>query len=150
MPEYPIHLVSIDSISEIPLEPDYDYNRLKRGYMEGIYPVMSDSPRFQKVVKADTVYEFLLSTGQISWDELRQICTRDSTDAVLILKKAVSHDLLAKIRHSRHTLRDFVSDDQPDQMVVLSALSGKGIREHYFLLTPPFLTREMKIVSPLT
>lgn len=86
----------IDSISEIALAPDYDYNHLKRGYMEGIYLVMAASPRFQKVVQADTIYEFLLSTGQISWDELRQICLRDSTDAVMILKKAVSHDLLQR------------------------------------------------------
>ena len=61
---------TVDSISEIPLEPDYDYNRLKRGYMDGVYTTMSESPRFQKVVKADTVYEYLLSTGYISWEEL--------------------------------------------------------------------------------
>jgi len=87
---------SIDSISEIPLEADYDYNRLKRGYMDGVFVTMSESPRFQKVVKADTVYEWLLSSGHISWEELSQICTTDTTDAVLILKKAVSHDMLQR------------------------------------------------------
>jgi hypothetical protein len=87
---------TIDSISEIPLEPDYDYNRLKRGYMDGVFATMSESPRFLKVVKADTIYEYLLSTGYISWEELNSICTRDTTDAVLVLKKAVSRDLLQR------------------------------------------------------
>ena len=36
----------------------------------------------------------LLQEGVISWDELRQICIHDSTDAVLLLKKAVTHDIL--------------------------------------------------------
>jgi len=84
----------IDSISKIQLDPENNYNRLKRGYVEGIYESLSASPRFKKIVKSDTTYEFLLSTGQISWDELRALCRSDSTDAVLILKRAVSYDLL--------------------------------------------------------
>ena len=81
-----------DSLRQINLVPDYNYNRIKRGYIYGLYDVISNSPRFQKVVIADTVWEDLLGTGILRWDELQQICAEDSTDAVLILKKAVSHD----------------------------------------------------------
>jgi hypothetical protein len=81
-----------DSLRHIDLETDYNYNRIKRGYIFGLYDVISKSPRFQKVVIADTAWENLLDSGFIRWDELNQICAEDSTDAVLILKKAVSHD----------------------------------------------------------
>jgi hypothetical protein len=86
----------IDSIHCIDLDPGYNYNRIKRGYVEGIYRTMSGSPRFQKVVPADTLYEDLLMTGQVSWEELRQLCNQDSTDGVLILRKAVSRDTLVR------------------------------------------------------
>jgi|WetSurMetagenome_2_1015567.scaffolds.fasta_scaffold136471_2 hypothetical protein len=86
----------MDSIHEIELEPDYDYNRIKRGYMHGVYETMSQSPRFHKVVLSDSIYESLLVTGMISWAEIRQICSHDSTDAIFLLKKAVSRDTLAR------------------------------------------------------
>ena len=84
----------IDSIHIKHLEPGYDYNHLKRGYMDGAYESMAASPRFLKVVIADTAYEDLLTSGKISWDEIKQICNHDTTDAVLMLKKAVSRDTL--------------------------------------------------------
>jgi hypothetical protein len=86
----------IDSINNIGLDPGYDYNRIKRGYMEGLYEILSVSPRFPKVVPADTAYEHLLASGMISQDELRELCSHDSTDAVLILKYAASQDTLVR------------------------------------------------------
>jgi hypothetical protein len=83
-----------DSIEHVKLESHYDYNRIKRGYMEGVYEVLQQSPRFKRVVLTDTSYEKLISEGTISWDQLRQICIHDSTDAVLLLKKAVTRDVL--------------------------------------------------------
>jgi hypothetical protein len=35
-----------------------------------------------------------LLDGVISWDQLREICIHDSTDTVLLLKKAFTHDIL--------------------------------------------------------
>jgi hypothetical protein len=83
---------TFDSINELDLNPEYNYNRAKRGYMEGVYEIISASPRFKKIVLSDTGFENLLTTGVLSWDELRQLCIHDSTDAVLLLKKAVSID----------------------------------------------------------
>jgi hypothetical protein len=83
-----------DSIDHVKLIPDYNYNRIKRGYMEGVYEIIQQTPRFKRVVLTDTSFENLTSEGVISWDELRQICIHDSTDAVLLLKKAVSRDAL--------------------------------------------------------
>jgi hypothetical protein len=83
-----------DSIVHAKLKPDYNYNRIKRGYMEGVYEIIQQSPRFKRVVLTDTSYEKLTIQGVISWGELRQICIHDSTDAVLLLKKAVTHDVL--------------------------------------------------------
>ncbi len=62
--------------------------------MEGVYEIIQQSPRFKRVVLTDTSYENLISEGVISWDELREICIHDSTDAILLLKKAVTRDIL--------------------------------------------------------
>jgi hypothetical protein len=83
-----------DSIEHAKLRPDFNYNPIKRGYMEGVYEVISQSPRFTKVVLSDTSYEHLMTGGVISWDQLQEICNHDSTDAILLLKKAVTHDIL--------------------------------------------------------
>lgn len=85
---------TFDSIDRVKLKPDYDYNRIKRGYMEGVYEIIQQSPRFKRVVLTDSSFEHLVSEGIISWDQLRQICIHDSTDAVLLLKKTVTYDIL--------------------------------------------------------
>lgn len=89
----------IDSINNIELNPVYNYNHLKRAYMAGLYDRISASPRFLKVVPADSTYENLLYSGIISCEELRQLCIRDSTNAVLMLKNAVSHDTLVRYNY---------------------------------------------------
>ncbi len=62
--------------------------------MEGVYEAIQQTPRFKRVVLTDTSYENLVSEGVIGWDDLREICIHDSTDAVLLLKKAVTYDIL--------------------------------------------------------
>ncbi len=86
-----------DSIDHVILKPDFDYNRIKRGYMLGVYEILQQSPRFKRVVLTDTTFEHLINEGVISWDDLQEICIHDSTDAVLLLKKAVSYDFLDQL-----------------------------------------------------
>lgn len=62
--------------------------------MVGVYEILQQSPRFKRVVLSDTSYEHLTAEGVINWEELREICIHDSTDAVLLLKKAVTYDIL--------------------------------------------------------
>jgi hypothetical protein len=83
-----------DSINHVLLKHDYNYNQVKRGYMQGVFETLQQSPRFSRVVMTDSSYANLLDDGVISWDELRGICIQDSTDAVLLLKKAVTRDRL--------------------------------------------------------
>ena len=62
----------------------------------------SKSPRFNRIVLTDTIYEKLVTQGVVSWDDLRQICIHDSTDAVLLLKKAVSYDILDYVHDNEY------------------------------------------------
>jgi hypothetical protein len=96
-----------DSISHIGLTPDYNYNRIKRGYIEGVYEIMSASPRFKRVVLSDSSFENLLTTGVLTWDELRQVCSHDSTEAVLLLKKAVSMDSIDYIEYDTYNATQY-------------------------------------------
>jgi hypothetical protein len=96
-----------DSISHIGLTPDYNFNRIKRGYMEGVYEIMSASPRFKRVVLSDSSFENLLTTGVLTWDELRQVCSHDSTEAVLLLKKAISIDSISFIDNDSYDATEY-------------------------------------------
>jgi hypothetical protein len=81
-----------DSVRYFALDPRYDYNVTKMGYIYGIYEAIASSPRFQKVLITDSVFTSSISTGIISRDLLKEICIHDSTDAVLLLKKVVAYD----------------------------------------------------------
>jgi hypothetical protein len=83
-----------DSISHIALYPGYDYNITKKGFIYGIYDVLASSPRFQRIVIADSALSSMVASGIISWDLLEEICRHDSTDGVLLLKKAVTIDII--------------------------------------------------------
>jgi hypothetical protein len=76
----------------ITLDSSLNTAEVKKGYLHGIYDIMSVSPRFQKVVIADSAFENYTRKGSITWDEMQQICKHDTTDALLILRKATSHD----------------------------------------------------------
>jgi len=83
-----------DSIRYAAIDTAYDYNVTRKGYLYGLYDVLSQSPRFLRVVVADSVYGRAVNSGVITWDLLKEICRHDSTDAVLLLKKAVAYDTL--------------------------------------------------------
>lgn len=84
---------AFDSLNDVRLDPGYNYNRIKRGYMEGVYSVLSTSLRYERVMLSDTQNISLIESGMIGWADLSRICTHDSTQAILLLKRAVTHDL---------------------------------------------------------
>jgi len=89
-----------DSIQHVELDPTTDYNEIRKGYLHGLYDAMATSPRFRKVVIADSSYRQLDDLSNlISWNDLRQICTKDSTNTVAILTKAVSYDNIQFYSH---------------------------------------------------
>jgi hypothetical protein len=81
-----------DSLNDVRLAPGYNYNRIKRGYMEGVFSVLSTSPRYERVMLSDTQNISLIESGMIGWNDLSRICTHDSTQAILLLKRAVTRD----------------------------------------------------------
>jgi len=83
-----------DSLSFASLDTAYDYNLTRKGYLFGLYDALSQSPRFNRIVFADSVNSLKVTSGILTWAELDEICRHDSTDAVLLLKKAVSYDSL--------------------------------------------------------
>ncbi len=85
-----------DSISFASLDTAYDYNITRKGYLYGLYDVLSKSPRFNRIVFADSINNLKVNSGILTWGELDEICRHDSTDAVLLLKKAVSYDTLVE------------------------------------------------------
>jgi hypothetical protein len=89
-----------DSIQDVELDPTIDYNEIKKGYLYGLYDAIAASPRFRKVVIADSSHaQSAAQSGLISWHDLRQICTKDSTNAIVLLTKAVSYDYIQFYRH---------------------------------------------------
>ncbi|HJZ39165.1 MAG TPA: DUF6340 family protein [Bacteroidales bacterium] len=86
-----------DSISKIVLDENADIREIKTGYLHGIYEILSTSPRFTKVVIADTSTGKFNANGILYWDDVERICKHDTTDVLLILKKAVSYDAVELI-----------------------------------------------------
>lgn len=81
-----------DSLTQIQLDPSYDYNRIRRGYMEGMFEIMSASPRFKRVVLSDSMNMALIVSGKLDWDDLASLCRVDSTDAIFLVRKAVTRE----------------------------------------------------------
>ncbi|MFO7371003.1 MAG: DUF6340 family protein [Bacteroidales bacterium] len=81
-----------DSLSHVILDPKTDIKEIKMGYLHGMYDIISQSPRFDKVVFADTSYY----KNRLMWEDVDEICRHDTTDALLILSKAVSYDAINK------------------------------------------------------
>ena len=80
-----------DSITDLPFDRETDINSLRQGYLDGVYEIMSVSPRFKKVVLSDTAFDKLLSFGNLTWKSVDRICSHDTSDALLFLWKAVSY-----------------------------------------------------------
>jgi hypothetical protein len=80
-----------DSLTDLHFDAETDLNKIRQGYLDGAYEVMSVSPRFKKVVLSDTVFDKLLLYGNLTWNAVDRICGHDTTDALLFLWKAVSY-----------------------------------------------------------
>jgi hypothetical protein len=81
-----------DSISYINLDSETNANKIRQGYLDGIYEIMSVSPRFKKAELSDKVlFAELLLYNNLAWKSVDRICSHDSTDALLFLAKAVSY-----------------------------------------------------------
>jgi hypothetical protein len=85
-----------DSLTHIELSSDADFMEIKDGYLHGIYDVMSESPRFQKVVISDTSFRQRIVNGQLFWEDIEEICRHDTTGVLLLLQKAVTYDAVAE------------------------------------------------------
>ncbi len=81
-----------DSLSHAILNPKTDIKEIKMGYLHGMYDVLSQSPRFGKVVFTDTSYY----KNRLMWEDVDKICRHDTTDALLILNKVISYDAINK------------------------------------------------------
>jgi hypothetical protein len=80
-----------DSLTDLQFDAGTDINKIRKGYLDGAYETMSVSPRFKKVVLSDTVHDKLLLNGNLTWKAVDKICSHDTTDALLLLWKAVSY-----------------------------------------------------------
>jgi hypothetical protein len=90
-PGMPVSPGFFDSIAAYPLDPQTDINSIRQGYLQGVCEIMSESPRFKKAVLSDSVFDKLLTYGNLSWKSVEKICSHDTTDALLFLARAVSY-----------------------------------------------------------
>ncbi|HEX2393896.1 MAG TPA: DUF6340 family protein [Bacteroidales bacterium] len=88
MPGVPSVNGSFDSLEN--LKPGNPYD-IKMGYIRGIHSVLSESPRFSRVKLTEQSAAPFIDHTQITWEDLANVCKHDSTDAVLVLSKAVSY-----------------------------------------------------------
>jgi len=90
----------LDSIQHVELDPSFDYSQIRKGYLVGLYDAMTASPRFERIVMADSLSSPLTTQdGLITWNDLVQMCNNDSTNSVVIMTKAVSYDDLQFYSH---------------------------------------------------
>jgi len=80
-----------DSLTDFRFDHETDINKIRHGYLSGAYEIMSESPRFNKVVLSDSSFDRMLTYGSLTWKAVDQICQYDTTDALLFLWKAVSY-----------------------------------------------------------
>lgn len=80
-----------DSLMDFRFGAETDIDKIREGYLDGVYEIMSVSPRFKKVVLSDTAFDKLLSYGNLTWKAVDRICSHDTSDALLFLWKAVSY-----------------------------------------------------------
>jgi hypothetical protein len=88
-----------DSLSSLQFEAGTDINKIRKGYLDGVYEILSSSPRFKKVVLSDSSLDKLLLYGNLTWKAVDKICSQDTTDAMLFLWRAVSYAAHEKDYH---------------------------------------------------
>lgn len=83
----------IENIDDIQLHSTADVTQILLGYLNGIHDVLVNSPLFERVVFSDSTFVRFMDQGRLYWDDLRTVCLHDTTDVVLILRKAIMNDL---------------------------------------------------------
>jgi hypothetical protein len=83
-----------ENIDEILLHDTTDVRQIRLGYLSGIYDIFKQSPRFDRVVFSDSSYAGFPDQHILYWDDLRKVCTHDTTDVILLLQKAICQDRL--------------------------------------------------------
>jgi hypothetical protein len=66
--------------------------QIKTGYLDGIFKVMAESPKFTKVVLNYTSYGQYMKDSVLFWDDLRKICEHDTTEYILLLQGSTIYD----------------------------------------------------------
>jgi hypothetical protein len=89
-----------DSIRNVSINQAFDYNLTRRGYIYGLYEALDASPRFRKVMVSDSSFVDSLYQGILGWNVLKKICQFDSTDAVLLILKAIAYDTVNYLEES--------------------------------------------------
>jgi len=89
------------------LKPAVDAELIKMGYLHGFNGIVSASPRFTKAVFTDTATASFLKKRRLFWDDLISVCKHDTTDAVLVLTRAVTYDFYPPNANIPQTNQDF-------------------------------------------
>ena len=66
--------------------------QVKMGYLHGLYDILTNSPRLLRVVLSDTLGNTYIKSGHLYWDDLRQVCARDTTNMVLVLTRVICRE----------------------------------------------------------
>jgi hypothetical protein len=90
----------LDSLDNIRLNPDVNYYGQSVEYLYGLADVLTNSPRFDRIVVHDSAYtgtsgpERPSGTDSLTWNDVVRICRQDSTDALVRLEYFYLTDFL--------------------------------------------------------
>jgi hypothetical protein len=85
---------NFDGLTSVRFIPGTDIHAIQTGFLDGAFDVISNSPRFQRVIMADTTGIAGAKGKPLSWGFIRRICKQDTTDGVLVLNRITAHDKL--------------------------------------------------------
>ncbi len=94
---------NFSGVKHIPLDKETNYNAAKLNYVYGIYDVLIESPRFRRVVMADSSYVDSLLAGKMDIRDVREMCKADSTDAALLVTRIDNLDMLESMEENQQT-----------------------------------------------
>jgi len=83
-----------DSVDEVNMWPDVNYNEAKNYYLMGLFETASKSPRFTRVSLTDSVDTHDLDPQEINWSVIESICQKDSSDALIVFSGDRNRDFL--------------------------------------------------------
>lgn len=94
---------NFSGVKHVPLDKEINYNAAKLNYVYGIYDVLIESPRFRRVVMADSSYVDSLLAGKMDTRDVREMCKADSTDAALLVTRIDNLDMLESMEEHQQT-----------------------------------------------